>query len=289
METNKIAVGITVLATLLALAVSGSTYDHDQTCNANAVYFVPEVSAVPGCCNETLLQIWTNTSGSIASGAVLFNYDLRCANITKFKFNTTNWESRSSNAELTEGQVRILFTTFARGGRGPGPVHLGDLTLQCCSRSRCIINLTWDIAHSYLEDDLVDDIESVNWARGTFSCVPLEPPNMISFSPSSPVTDVEGVTRTFTITMDQTVNISWQINGTAVKYNRGVTEAFYTNRSANIGTWNVSAIACNENGRVVQTWIWNVRAGVIGKKTVYVDDDFTDDPANHRWDTIASS
>ncbi len=289
METNKIAVGITVLvvlAALLALAVSGSTYDHDQTYNANAVYFVPEDSVVPGCCNETLVQIWTNTSGSIASGAVLFNYDQDCANITKFVFNTTNWESRSSNAELTEGHVNILFTTFARGGRGPGPVHLGDLTIQCCNLSPCMTDLTWNTTQSRLEDDDSVAIVSVNWARGTFSCVPLEPPNMISFSPSSPVTDVEGVTRTFTITMDQTVNISWQINGTEVKYNRGVTEAFYTNRSANIGTWNVSAIACNENGRVVQTWIWNVRAGVIGKKTVYVDDDFTDDPANHKWDTI---
>lgn len=92
METNKIAVGITVLATLLALAVSGSTYDHDQTYNANAVYFIPEDSVVPGCCNETLVQIWTNTSGSIASGTVLFNYDPTCANITKFEFNTPNWE-----------------------------------------------------------------------------------------------------------------------------------------------------------------------------------------------------
>ena len=288
METNKIAVGIIVLATLLALAVSGSTYDHDQTYNANAVYFIPEDSVVSGRCNETLVQIWTNTSGSIASGTVLFNYDQPCANITKFEFNTTNWEPGSSNAELTEGQVNILFTTVAVGGRGPGPVHLGDLTLQCCSRSRCIINLTWDTApaHSYLEDDLGDEIVSVNWVKGTFSCVPLEPPNMISFSPSSPVTDVEGVTRTFTITMDQTVNISWQIDGTEVKYNRDVTEAFYTYSSANVGSWNVSAIACNENGRVMQTWIWNVTAGVISKKTVYVDDDFTDDPANHRWDTI---
>jgi parallel beta-helix repeat protein len=289
METNKIAVGITVLvvlAALLALAVSGSAYDHDQTYNANAVYFVPEDSVVSGCCNETLVQIWTNTNGSIASGTVLFNYDQYCANITKFEFNTTNWEPRLSNAELTEGQISIRFTTFALGGRGPGPVHLGDLTIQCCSLSRCIINLTWDTAHSYLEDDMGEEIESVNWARGTVSCVPLEPPNMISFSPSSPVTDVEGVTRIFTITMDQTVDISWQINGTEVKYNRGVTEAFYTNRSANMGTWNVSAIACNENGRVMQTWIWNVKAGVISKKTVYVDADFSDDPANHRWDTI---
>ena len=191
MSTNKIAVGITVLvvlAALLALAVSGSTYDHDQAYNANAVYFVPEDS-VPGCCNETLMGIWTNTSGSIASGTVLFSYDPYCANVTKFVFNTTNWEPGSSNAELTEGQVSIRFITFARGGRGPGPVHLGDLTIQCCNLSQCMTDLTWNIVESRLEDDDGVAIGSVNWATGTFSCdvAPLKPENETYFVPDNSV------------------------------------------------------------------------------------------------------
>jgi len=191
MSTNKIAVGITVLAVLvavLALTVSGSTYDHDQTYNANAVYFVPEDS-VPGCCNESLVQIWTNTNGSIASGTVLFNYDPYCANVTKFVFNTTNWEPGSSNAELTDGQVSISFTTFALGGRGPGPVHLGDLTIQCCNSAPCMTDLTWNTALSRLEDDNGAAIGSVNWATGTFSCdvAPLILENETYFVPDNSV------------------------------------------------------------------------------------------------------
>ena len=85
-------------------------------------------------------------------------------------------------------------------------------------------------------------------------------PDIISFAPASPVSDTEGATRTFNITVNQIVNVSWYINGTPVQYNNtdGVTEASYTNDSAVIGTWNVSAIASNTNGSDMQTWIWKV-------------------------------
>ncbi len=86
------------------------------------------------------------------------------------------------------------------------------------------------------------------------------PPNITSFAPPSPVNDVEGATRIFNIKIDQPVNISWQINGTEVQTNTSVTEASYTNTSAAIGTWNVSAIATKANGTDMQTWIWTVEA-----------------------------
>ncbi|MBA5942227.1 MAG: hypothetical protein H0M93_02705 [Methanophagales archaeon] len=86
------------------------------------------------------------------------------------------------------------------------------------------------------------------------------PPNIISFAPLANVSDTEGATRTFKITIDQTVDVSWQINGTEVQTKRGVTEASYTNLSAVAGVWNVSAIVSNADGTDVQTWIWNVTA-----------------------------
>jgi PKD repeat protein len=84
------------------------------------------------------------------------------------------------------------------------------------------------------------------------------PPNITSFSPTSPVSDYKDATRTFNITVDQIVNVSWQINRTEVQTNGSVTEASYMNVSAEIGTWNVSAIVANQNGTDMQTWIWNV-------------------------------
>jgi parallel beta-helix repeat protein len=83
-------------------------------------------------------------------------------------------------------------------------------------------------------------------------------PNITSFVPQSPVNDTEGATRTFNITINQIVNVSWQINGTEVHTDKNVTESTYTNTSATIGTWNVTAIVSNANGTAMQTWIWHV-------------------------------
>jgi hypothetical protein len=86
------------------------------------------------------------------------------------------------------------------------------------------------------------------------------PPSIVSFAPTSPVSDTEGATRTFNITVNQTVNVTWQINGTEMQTNESLTEAAYTNTSAVIGACNVSAIASNSNGTAMQTWLWTVTA-----------------------------
>jgi len=75
------------------------------------------------------------------------------------------------------------------------------------------------------------------------------------------VSNTVGDSNTFSITVNQTMNISWYINGTpAQTTNTSVTSASYTNTSAALGTWNVSAIAENENGTVMQVWDWTVNA-----------------------------
>ena len=91
-------------------------------------------------------------------------------------------------------------------------------------------------------------------SRGNY----LEPPTITSFAPPSPVNDYEGANRTFNITINQILNVSWQINGTEVQTNASVTAASYTNTSAANGTWNVSAIVNNANGTDMQTWVWIV-------------------------------
>jgi len=83
-------------------------------------------------------------------------------------------------------------------------------------------------------------------------------PNITSFAPTSHVCDTEGAPRTFSITIDKTVNVSWLLNGTEVQTNESVTDASYTNTNPAVGIWNVSAIATNENGTAMQTWIWTV-------------------------------
>ncbi|RZB29496.1 MAG: hypothetical protein AEth_01131 [Candidatus Argoarchaeum ethanivorans] len=90
--------------------------------------------------------------------------------------------------------------------------------------------------------------------------IPPSSPNITSFAPPSPVRDTEGATQTFNVTINQIVNVSWQINGTEVQPNVSGMAASYTNTSAKVGTWNVSAIVTNANGTNMQTWIWTVGA-----------------------------
>ena len=86
-------------------------------------------------------------------------------------------------------------------------------------------------------------------------------PNIIAWKPAEAVVgNAVGEPRAFNISVNQIADISWQINGTEVQTNETVTEAFFTNTSAVIGTWNVSAIATNTTTGLsdMHTWIWSV-------------------------------
>ena len=86
-------------------------------------------------------------------------------------------------------------------------------------------------------------------------------PTIIAWEPTEEaINSTEGESITFEISVDQEVDISWQINGTEMQTDEGVTEAAYTNTSAVAGTWNVSAIATNTETRLssMHTWIWSV-------------------------------
>ena len=84
------------------------------------------------------------------------------------------------------------------------------------------------------------------------------PPNITSFAPESPVNDAVCNLRTFNVTVNQTVNVSWYLNESPLFTNENVTEANCTLHAEVAGEPNVSAIASNQNGTDMQTWIWTV-------------------------------
>jgi hypothetical protein len=109
------------------------------------------------------------------------------------------------------------------------------------------------------EYDIEGDTEIVVGESGKE--VTIVAPNITALRPvEAVVNNGEDESKTFNITINQTVNIIWQINGTEVQTNESVTEATYTNTSAVVGTWNVSAIATNITTGLsdVHTWIWSV-------------------------------
>jgi len=84
--------------------------------------------------------------------------------------------------------------------------------------------------------------------------------NIISIlPPNTTVNNQGGEKRTFMITDDQVMNVSWQINGTEVFSAKNVTASTYINSSAAPGIWNVTAVASNNSSIDIHTWDWIVR------------------------------
>jgi hypothetical protein len=83
--------------------------------------------------------------------------------------------------------------------------------------------------------------------------------NIISWNPvEKTISNIEGESRTFSISINQTVNVSWDINGTEVFNQSCVNFSECVSTGVIAGTWNVTAIASNENGTDMQTWDWFV-------------------------------
>ena len=119
-----------------------------------------------------------------------------------------------------------------------------------------------------------------------------DPPNIIPQEPvDTEINNIEGESRTFAISIDQSVDIVWQLNGTEVQTDEDVTEASYTNASAVLGTWNVSAIGTSRETGLsgIHTWIWNVTAAVGTTPTSAVNITSTPSPTPTPTATPASS
>ena len=129
--------------------------------------------------------------------------------------------------------------------------YWGTTNITIIDASICDDDEGWSIVSFYPPAD-----EPVPCAPGPDR---VSPPAITSFTPASPVSDTEEATRMFSITLDQTVNVTWLINGTIVQdTNTSVTTASYTNTSAALGVYNVSAVASNANGTDMQTWVWTI-------------------------------
>ena len=128
------------------------------------------------------------------------------------------------------------------------------------------------------EYDISGDTEIVVGEEGGEITLPT---NITAWKPiEAVVNNAVGELRTFNISVNQTVNIIWQINGTEVQTNESVTEATYTNTSAVVGTWNVSAIATNITTGLsdMHTWIWSVTLTPTATSTPAVNITLTSTP-----------
>ncbi|MBC2708936.1 MAG: PGF-pre-PGF domain-containing protein [ANME-2 cluster archaeon] len=96
----------------------------------------------------------------------------------------------------------------------------------------------------------------------------VEAPSITYFAPPSPVNDMVSIRRTFNVTLNQEVNVSWYLNNSLLFTNMSVTKANYTLHAEFVGENNVSAVVKNANGTDMQTWVWKVRENTPPEVTI---------------------
>ena len=160
-------------------------------------------------------------------------------------------ESRTFNITANQTVNVTWYINGSQVGSNAGVLE-GNYTNTSAAKGFWIVNATATNATTGLSD-------SQEWIWNVTTPTPIQgAPTITSFSPASPVSDNAGQSRTFNITADHTVTFTWYINSSQVQLNQSVPNASYTNTSAAKGIWNVSAVANNSNGSVMQKWTWNV-------------------------------
>ena len=140
---------------------------------------------------------------------------------------------------------------------------------------KCTLEL--DEAESFLSNIIPEEIPVKEWigAEITVGTAKEEeeeeeedPPEITGIPEEAAVSSEEGESMDFEITVDQRVDISWQMNGTEAQTEEDVTGAVFT-KTADAGTWNVSAIAIStETGlSSMRTWIWSVTSTEAPEET----------------------
>ncbi|VVB86953.1 Uncharacterised protein [uncultured archaeon] len=99
----------------------------------------------------------------------------------------------------------------------------------------------------------------------------------LSITSSSPVADPSttvGASQIFGITLNRSANVTWYINGSTVQTNSSTVSANYTNSTAGVGVYNVTATASDGFESVSRIWNWTVISQPAYNVSGYVFDNY---------------
>jgi formate-dependent nitrite reductase cytochrome c552 subunit len=201
--------------------------------------------------NATILMNGTTCSSCHVTGSTLGNLSATIENIqaqTRDKWNATNITVLGALATIKayNGEKNLSRDKIAQA--------YWNLRLVSSDES-------WGVHNPVKVNNLLNESSTLaNDAIEALGSTATGKPNITSFSPTTPtvIDVVGGPTRTFSITVNQAVNVSWQINEAEVTNETGVTTSSYPISSAIQGTRNVTAVAQNDNGSAMQKWTWVV-------------------------------
>lgn len=170
--------------------------------------------------------------------------------------------------EIDSGTIRVMpMLPEDKGVSGSGYLALIKFKVKGDKGNECALEI--DDEESFLGNITADEIPVKEWVGAEITVGTAkkeeeeeeEPPEIRAVPEEEVVSSEEGESMTFEITVDQRADISWQINGTEVQTDEDETGSIFT-KSAEAGTWNVSAIVTStETGlSSMHTWIWEVTA-----------------------------
>ena len=95
-------------------------------------------------------------------------------------------------------------------------------------------------------------------------------PNIISYSPESPVSSLPFAVQQFSIVTNLPGNVTWYINGTEVYNETNVSSSSYSNNTAGLGVHNVTVNTTNEYGTNSMEWEWSVETQPTVPLSIYL-------------------
>ena len=266
-KSNKKVIGIAMVAIMIVsifamIAPASVARDPPPVPpGSNGIYYLgPDDGSVPAFCQNATVDVWINSTVLLFGGRFEITTNPDCGNIVigSFDENTTVFNQGHVIHTDTGSVLEVAYLAVGYVEKQPGVYHLGNFSIHCNSTTCCAtdLNFTPDVPNTYITNaggnkDTVED-------NGTFTC-DIAP--AISFRPTSPVSDYRDASRTFNVSIDQSVNVTWKIDGSVVQDSETNTmEALYTNTSAKVGSWTVSAVVESVSGGCTNTqeWTWNV-------------------------------
>jgi|LGVF01.1.fsa_nt_gb hypothetical protein len=220
---------------------------------------LPDISGSPG--GKLLFNV-SDIGTTVGNDTTKGNYDIELVHIYGW-INSSGDSSGNVSNDLTEPYNGTGYG-YAFSGDGFGYGYSNpDATQYTKLAYKITVDTTGATPETY---NVIGKINTGNNTKPFFSTADTSPftlayapPNITSYGPvNSSITNNEGATRSFNVTIDQEVNVTWMINGTAVQTNTSITTANYTKTNVEPGVWIVSANATNTNGTDIQSWTWTV-------------------------------
>ncbi|MHC1588942.1 MAG: hypothetical protein ACXQS1_03900, partial [Methermicoccaceae archaeon] len=88
----------------------------------------------------------------------------------------------------------------------------------------------------------------------------LSSPSITGYSPSANPHTYVGASQPFSVSLNESANITWYVNGSADTLTNNTTTSSYSNSTleSTVGTHTITVVAANPNGTVNHSWTWTV-------------------------------